>query len=248
MPVPSIPEAAIAALSSAEAVAAFTGAGISAESGVPTFRGERGLWRTYRPEELATPQAFEADPRTVWEWYTFRRDLMAKSNPNPGHYALARWERHFPHFSLVTQNVDGLHHRAGSQVVYELHGNICRSRCHWCRKPAGDLGVGPDGELPHCACGGPIRPDVVWFGETLPARTVDDAWKDVRQTDVFVSVGTSSIVYPAAGLIEIARSAGAFMIEVNPEETELSGLFDVCLRGPSGIILPEVSRRLGLAD
>lgn len=247
MPPPSIPDPLIARLSSASSVVAFTGAGVSAESGVPTFRSPDGLWNNFRVEELATPQAFEANPRRVWEWYHHRRTLMGETQPNPGHYALAEWGEHVRKFSLITQNVDGLHHRAGSQGIHELHGNILRSKCHTCGKPAGEIGPDKEGKLPYCPCGGPIRPDVVWFGETLPAKVWERAWNDARSADVFLSVGTSSVVYPAAGLIEVAKLAGATLVEVNPEETEQSDLFDFVLRGPSGIVLPEISRILGWA-
>jgi NAD-dependent deacetylase len=245
MPSPSIPDPLISRLSSASSVVAFTGAGVSAESGVPTFRSPGGLWKNFKAEELATPQAFESNPRRVWEWYLHRRALIGESQPNAGHYALAEWEKHIGRFSLVTQNVDGLHRRAGSTEVHELHGNILRSKCHTCGRPAGEIGPDAEGNLPYCPCGGPVRPDVVWFGETLPPDVWERAWNDARHTDVFLSVGTSSVVYPAAGLIEVARMGGAMLVEVNPEETEQSDVFDFVFRGPSGVVLPEISRRLG---
>ena len=226
-------------------VVALTGAGISAESGIPTFRSAGGWWKSHRPEDLATPEAFARDPRTVWEWYEYRRGIVATAMPNPGHLELARWERHFDHFTLITQNVDSLHRRAGSSQPHELHGNISLSICHRCRQSKGSVGLGSDGEIPRCECGGLIRPAVVWFGEPLPPQTLQLAWDASEHADVFLSVGTSSIVQPAADLARVAKRAGAFLIEVNPEETEMSHLFDEVLRGPAGIVLPEVGRYIG---
>jgi NAD-dependent deacetylase len=159
---------------------------------------------------------------------------------------LALWERHFADFTLITQNVDGLHRRAGSSQPLELHGNICLATCHRCRQSQGNVGLGPDGSTPHCACGGLIRPAVVWFGEPLPQQTLQLAWDASERADVFLSVGTSSIVQPAAGLADVAKQAGAFLIEINPEETEMSHLFDELLRGPAGIVLPQIGQRIGV--
>lgn len=225
-------------------VVVLTGAGVSAESGIPTFRSAGGWWKSYRPEDLATPEAFARDPRTVWEWYEHRRRLVAEAQPNPAHVELARWERHFPDFTLITQNVDGLHRRAGSTQPLELHGNITVSVCHRCRQFRGDVGLGSGGELPYCECGGMIRPGVVWFGEPLPQRTLQLAGEAADRADVFFSVGTSSVVQPAADLAQVAKEAGAYLIEINPEETAMSGLFDELLRGPAGGIVPEIGRRL----
>lgn len=227
-------------------VVVLTGAGISAESGIPTFRSAGGWWKSHRPEDLATPEAFARDPQTVWEWYEYRRGIAAGAKPNPGHLELARWERHFDRFTLITQNVDGLHRRAGSSQPLELHGNICLSSCHRCRQSKGSIGLGPDGQIPRCECGGLIRPAVVWFGEPLPQQTLQLAWDASEQAGVFLSVGTSSIVQPAAGLAQVAKRAGAFLIEVNPEETEMSSIFDEVLRGPAGVVLPEIGRRIGV--
>jgi NAD-dependent deacetylase len=248
----AIPDRLAEVLATAGRVVVLTGAGVSAESGVPTFRGPGGLWRNFRPEELATPEAFARDPETVWEWYSYRRELVRQTNPNPAHHALAQWQTHFRHFTLVTQNVDGLHRRAGSTQVLELHGNIFRSRCHDCRAladdAAGEVGPDADGRLPRCVCGGPIRPDVVWFGELLPSGALEQAGDAAATAEVLFSVGTSGVVYPAAGLVHMARTAGAFLVEINPEGTELSDIFDVVLRGPAGAILPAISQRLGIAS
>jgi NAD-dependent deacetylase len=222
----------------ARSVAVLTGAGISAESGVPTFRGPGGLWRQYRPEELATPEAFRRDPRLVWEWYDWRRQRIAQARPNAGHEALVRLERSKPRFWLITQNVDGLHERAGSRRVIKLHGDIWLVRCVACGREQRDERV-PLPELPpRCACGGLLRPGVVWFGEALPPGTWEAAEQAVREAEVLLVVGTSAVVYPAAGLIPLAQACGARVIEVNPEETPMSARLDCSLRGPAGVILP----------
>jgi len=228
-------------------VVVSTGAGVSAESGVPTFRSAGGLWRTFKAETLATPEAFAENPQLVWEWYEFRRAKIKEVEPNPGHHELVLWERHFPNFTLITQNIDGLHRRAGSSKPIELHGNIMVSRCHKCERRAGEAGLGSDGEIPRCQCGGLLRPDVVWFGEPLPQRELQLAWEASEGAEVFISVGTSGIVQPAASLASVAKEAGAFLIEINPDETEISYKFDETLRQPSGIALPALGRRLGIA-
>ncbi len=224
----------------------MTGAGASAESGIPTFRGDGGFWGDYRPEELATPEGFEQRPKLVWEWYMWRRELVAAAIPNPGHYALAALEATVPRFTLITQNVDGLHQRAGSRSVIELHGNILKSRCHCCGVPRGSQALDDEGQLPCCDCGGLIRPDVVWFGELLPAEALQLAGDAVMSADVFMSIGTSSLVHPAAGLSELASQNGAYTVEINPERTEMSELFDEVLRGPSGEILPMLCQDAGI--
>jgi len=229
-------------IAAAARVAALTGAGISAESGIPTFRGQGGLWRNYRAEDLATPQAFARDPKTVWEWYDWRRGLIAKAKPNLGHYALAQLEQRLAdRFALITQNVDGLHNRAGSQRVLKLHGDIWWTMCTACRNVQSDFRV-PLPELPpRCAsCGGMLRPGVVWFGEPLPGATWEQAEEAVRRCQLLIVAGTSSVVYPAASLAPLAKSHGARVIEINTEETPLSGAADLCLRGPSGEILPQI--------
>lgn len=230
---------AAAALRKARYVCVLTGAGISSESGIPTFRDAlTGLWAKFSPEELATPEAFERDAKLVWDWYESRRRLLREAEPNPGHYALAELERRVPKLTLVTQNVDGLHQRAGSSGVLEYHGNILRDRCTL-EQIVADRSEDSRNGLPRCAaCGGLLRPDVVWFGEPIPRGPMLGAAAAAERCDVFLSIGTSSLVYPAAGLAETARHAGATIIEVNPNVTELSALAQFALRGPSGRVLP----------
>lgn len=219
-------------------VLAVTGAGVSAESGVPTFRGQDGLWRQFRAEDLATPQAFARDPRLVWEWYAWRRELIAPARPNAAHVALAALERNLPSFLLATQNVDGLHSLAGSRKLVELHGSLWRMRCVSCAHAAEDRSV-PLPELPpRCACGAILRPDVTWFGEMLRPRAVEKAVTAARCAEVVLVIGTSSIVYPAAALPEMARAAGGFVIEVNTEPTPLTVSAHLSLRGRASEILP----------
>ncbi len=221
-------------IAKARRVVAFTGAGISVESGIPAFRGPGGLWRTYRAEDLATPEAFARDPKLVWEWYDSRRQNMAKAEPNAGHLALAELERRTPAFLLITQNVDGLHDRAGSRSISKLHGDIWTLRCTVCGHERRDLQV-PLPELPpSCSCGGLERPGVVWFGELLPPGVWSTAEFAASRAEVFLSIGTSAVVHPAAGLIDIANDAGAFTIEINPQETSYSSHVDCSLRGPAG--------------
>jgi len=227
-------------LAGAERVAVLTGAGISQESGVPVFRAAGGLWRSYRPEQLATPEAFARDPKLVWEWYDWRRSVVAGTEPNAGHHALAELERRTGDFALITQNVDGLHDRAGSRRILELHGDLWAVRCVGCGSERTDHTV-PLPELPpRCECGGLLRPGVVWFGETLPGETLRDAVAAARASEVFLVVGTSAVVQPAASLPLLAREAGARVIEVNAEETSLSPLVDLSLRGPAGRLLPQL--------
>ena len=234
-------EQAAAALRKAQHVCVLTGAGVSAESGIPTFRDAlTGLWEKFNPEDLATPEAFERDPKFVWDWYEFRRELIRKADPNPGHYALAELARRIPRFTLVTQNVDGLHQRAGSRGVLEYHGNILRDRCT-VEQMIADRSEESRHGLPRCAaCGGLLRPDVVWFGEAIPAGPMLAAAEAAEDCDVFLSVGTSSLVYPAAGLADSARHAGARLIEVNPSTTGLSRTADIALSGASGVLLPRL--------
>lgn len=227
-------------LRAASAVAVLTGAGVSAESGIPTFRGAGGLWRQFRAEELATPEAFERDPRLVWEWYDWRRGLIAAAQPNPAHHALAELERAKPNFALLTQNVDGLHDRAGSRQILKLHGDIWTLRCTGCGRERPDHRA-PLPELPpRCDCGALLRPGVVWFGEPLPVRVFAAAEEAARASEVFLVVGTSAVVYPAAGLALQAQAAGAKVIEVNLEETSFSAQVDCSLRGRAGELLPQL--------
>jgi NAD-dependent deacetylase len=217
----------------------LTGAGISAESGVPTFRGSAGLWKQFRPEDLATPEAFARNPELIWEWYDWRRGLLAKVQPNAGHRALAEIEERLPQFTLITQNVDGLHKQAGSKSVLEIHGSIWKLRCTACNREWLDRSV-PLKLPPHCACGSLARPGVVWFGENLPVAIWAAAERAITASDVLIVIGTSAVVYPAAGLIGLAKSSGAKAIEVNVEATPVSGLVDCTVTGPAGQILPEL--------
>ena len=227
-------------MESACSVAVLTGAGISAESGIPTFRGAAGLWRQYRPEDLATPEAFARDPKLVWEWYDWRRGLIAKAQPNAAHCALTRLERRVSDFTLITQNVDGLHDRAGSRNILKVHGDIWTVRCSACGKERQDLRPSiPDLPL-RCACGALERPGVVWFGEPLPAEVWQRAETAAREAALFLVIGTAAVVYPAAGLANLAKSAGAKVVEINVAETPLSPFVDASLRGPAAEILPQL--------
>lgn len=225
-------------LRDAREVAVLTGAGISAESGVPTFRGPEGLWKQFRPEELATPEAFTRDPLLVWQWYDWRRQKIAAVAPNAGHRALVELEQARQWFALITQNVDGLHDLAGSRNVLKVHGDIWQLRCTRCRREWTDRRA-PLPELPpRCACGGMARPGVVWFGESLPPGVWARSEEAAGRCGVFLVVGTSAVVYPAAGLVPLARHAGARVVEINREETPMSSLCDASLRGNAGEILP----------
>jgi NAD-dependent deacetylase len=224
----------------AERVVVFSGAGVSRESGLDTFRGAGGLWERMRPEELATPEAFRADPEKVWQWYAWRYHKLQEALPNPGHQAIARLEAVFPSYVVVTQNVDGLHARAGSRHLLELHGTITQAFCNRCRRTRdmGEAVVESPEAPPACACGGKFRPAVVWFGESLPEETFEQACEAAASCDLFLSVGTSATVYPAAGLIELAHRSGACLIEVNPEATPFSRLMDQRFAAPAGEALP----------
>ena len=242
------------AIAGAHRLVALTGAGISAESGVPTFRGPGGLWRQFRPEDLANLDAFNRNPALVWEWYLWRRQRIAEVRPNPGHDCLARLERRLPMLTLVTQNVDGLHRQAGSARIVELHGNIWRSVCAarcgvvvdaspWTNRSEPALLAPAPQQVPRCACGSMMRPDVVWFGESLDAEVLGDAIDAAEAADVMLVIGTSGLVYPAAGLPDLARRGGATIIEINVEPTPLSDSADIVLRGPSGVVLPALEAR-----
>ena len=238
-------DAAAALLRKARRVVVFTGAGVSAESGVPTFRGAGGLWEGRPVEEVATPRGFAADPVRVWRFYEQRRCNLARCRPNPAHAVLAAWQRRFPSYTLITQNVDGLHEESGARAVLHVHGSIWTVRCTGCgrerHEPAAPLPRVP----PRCpACGAMERPGVVWFGETLPEDGLHAASHAAARADVMVVVGTSAVVYPAAGLVQVAASAGAAVIEVNPEASALAHLADVELRGPAGELLPRLDALL----
>jgi len=226
-------------------LAILTGAGISAESGIPTFRGQDGLWKQFRAEELATPEAFHRHPELVWEWYDWRRTIIAQKDPNPGHLVLARWEEEFPFFVLITQNVDGLHRRAGSKNILELHGNIWQVRC----TEEGTIFDHLESPLvsipPHCpSCGGLLRPNVVWFGEALPQDVLEKAYVASSAAEVMFVIGTSAYVYPAASLPLVAAEAGATIVEINPDHTPLSSTAQYSFRGKAGEVLPALDAAL----
>jgi NAD-dependent deacetylase len=232
-----------------EHVAVLTGAGVSAESGVPTFRGADGLWEGHRVTDVATPEGFERDPGLVWRFYNQRRANLQTIRPNAGHIALAALERHFgsDRFTLITQNIDGLHRAAGSQRVLELHGNLARVRCTACPLIE-DRGHEPLPDLPRCPkCASLLRPDVVWFHEMLPQQTWREAAQATARSNCFLVVGTSAVVYPAAGLIDMAREQCHSVIEINLEPTAASRPGMLGLYGPSGVILPGLLERQGLS-
>ena len=217
----------------------FTGAGISAESGIPTFRGKEGLWKKFRPEELANFNAFITNPEMVWEWYNHRKKIIHDAQPNEGHLTIARMQKYFDKVTVVTQNIDNLHRRAGSNDIFELHGNIERNFCINCKEFYNeelDFSKG----VPKCKCGGLIRPDVVWFGEMLPEDQFRDGESASVNSDMFFVVGTSAVVYPAAGLVYAAKQGGAVIVEINIEETEVSSIADYSFFGESGKVLPEI--------
>lgn len=244
-----IPGEVVERLRAASRVAVLTGAGISAESGIPTFRdAQTGLWSQYHPSELATPQAFLRNPRLVWNWYAYRRKMAEAAQPNPAHYALVDLEQHYPTFTLITQNVDGLHWRAGSRDLLELHGNISRVRCFDCATFVDRWSDDEDGP-PACAhCGGYLRPDVIWFGEGLPSRELGMAYRAAEHSDVFLCIGTSAVVQPAASLPLIALRGGSYVIEINTEDTSLSDMAHYSLQGKAGDILPELVQLVSGAD
>ncbi len=231
-------------LAGAKRISALTGAGISAESGVATFRGKGGIWQKFKPEELASMDAFMRNPELVWEWYEYRRRIVNSVKPNAGHYVLAEMEQSFAHFSISTQNVDGLHQQAGSKNVYELHGNILRNRCSICNRLVGEVAFEKGKLLPRCDCGGMLRPDVVWFGEMLPAEVLEASFTDAAQADVYLSIGTSAVVFPAAMLPNEAKRNGAFVVEINLEPTPISREVDESILGKSGEILPALWARV----
>ncbi|MBV8844945.1 MAG: NAD-dependent deacylase [Bryobacterales bacterium] len=247
-------------LASASRIAVLTGAGISAESGIPTFRGAGGLWRSFKAEDLATPGAFARDPKLVWEWYDWRRGQIASAQPNAAHRALVELEvgqvanlRRVANppaedstspdqqrFTLITQNVDGLHNRAGSRNLLKLHGDIWIQRCTACGAERNETHTPLPEIPPRCSCGGLERPGVVWFGENLPEEILARAQYAATQAEVFLVIGTSALVYPAAGLAGMAKSAGAKVVEINVAETPVTNWVDYSLRGAAAEILPQI--------
>ena len=225
-------------LARAKSVTVLTGAGISADSGVPTFRGADGLWRNFRAEELATPEAFARDPRLVWEWYNWRREIIVTKSPNAAHQALAELEQRIEHFWLITQNVDGLHRAAGSTRLSEIHGNIWRVRCTACSRVEDNREV-PIPILPSCGtCGGLLRPHIVWFGESLAEEDLRRSYAALESCDMLLIIGTSGIVYPAASFAPVAKSAGAFVAELNLDPTPHSDIVDVSVKGRAKDLVP----------
>jgi len=235
----------IQSITKAERLAVLTGAGVSQESGLRTFRdAQTGLWALYKPEDLASPQAFARDPKLVWDWYAWRREALKGVRPNAGHYALVELEKKIPEFTLITQNVDGLHRMAGSRNILELHGNIQHVRCSECgtfTETWEDEGE----SVPRCGeCGGLLRPDVVWFGEPLPRQELEAAVTAARSCQVFFSIGTSGVVQPAASLAFAAHNKGALVVEINAEPTPLTPKTDYVFHGRSGEVLPALLRAL----
>ena len=226
-------------------ITVMTGAGVSAASGVPTFRGPGGLWKDFRPELLATTEAFQRDPRLVWEWYDSRRQVLSRTTPNRAHEVLAAWSKRYPNFTLITQNVDGLHERAGTGNVIRFHGSIWEVQCwnecgsspkRWWDETVPFARIPP--ECPHC--GGLIRPGVVWFGEGLPDTIWEEAVSSTREADLFFVIGTSAVVHPAAGLVYLAKSSGAKVVEINVDDTPVSSTVDLSWRAPAAVALPSL--------
>ena len=238
-----VPETVLEGLRSARCVTVLTGAGISAESGIPTFRGAGGIWAKYDYRKLATPEGFRADPQLVWEWYQLRQREMKKAKPNPAHETIAAMERQYPEFTVLTQNIDGMHARAGNNNIVELHGNIWRMRC-----PRDGTMIrlsDPVVEIPPlCQCGSIMRPDVVWFGEQLPQEAVKSASEAAAKSDAMYVVGTSAVVYPAAALPILTKNSGGLVIEINVEETDVSSYADASVFGPAGQVLPALWKRI----
>ena len=219
-----------------ERIVVFTGAGVSAESGIPTFRGAGGLWRNFRSEDLATPEAFARDPRLVWEWYEWRRGLVRNAQPNAAHFAIARLERAV----VITQNVDALHARAGSRDIIELHGNLFRVRCTR-ERTARDAIEAFDEIPPRCQCGAVLRPDVVWFGEMLPQAAIERASVEISESDLLLVIGTSGVVYPAAGLVSLHRGLS---IEINPQASGVSSACSIAIAATAAEVTPKIVEAL----
>ena len=232
-----------AAMRKAEYIIALTGAGISKESNIPTFRGKDGLWKNYDAMELATPGAFRRNPELVWEWYTWRQGLIADCDPNPAHHTLAKWEKEGILKSLITQNVDGLHRRSGSENVHEVHGNLWALKCTYCDHR--ERLSSPAQGVPKCpSCGSMLRPDVVWFGEGLPQNVLIEVNQELRKADLCFVIGTSAIVYPAAAFPLVVKENGGILVEVNTEETNLSQVSDFNLFGKAGVIMPQIDEAI----
>ena len=234
-----INDSLIDTLKNSESIVFFTGAGISAESGIATFRGKEGLWNKFKPEELANFDAFMRNPELVWEWYNYRRRIVHEAKPNAAHLTIAEMQNHFKDVTVVTQNVDNLHRRAGSKKIFELHGNIEKNYCINCKKDFNEELDFSSG-VPKCNCGGLIRPGVVWFGEFLPEDQYLGGEKAAMNAEVFFVVGTSAVVYPAAGLVYTAKASGATIVEINIEETEISSSVNYSYFGKAGEILPKI--------
>ena len=234
----------VAILKDSKRLVVSTGAGMSKESGIPTFRdAPSSLWANYDPETLATPEGFLADPPLVWRWYSERRQMIGEVKPHPGHYAIAEMEPMFERFTLLTQNIDDLHRRAGSKELIEVHGNIFKFKCFDNHHAIESL---PDNDQipPRCHCGSMLRPDVVWFGEMLPEGALNESFTSLAMCDTILVVGTSGMVHPAAGFPSYAKSHGARVIEINPEETAITADADIFVQGPAGKVLPDVLNKL----
>ena len=228
-------------LKSSNNVVAVCGAGISQESGVPTFRGKEGLWKKFKPGELANLNSFINNPKLVWEWYNYRKKLVSEVEPNPGHYALAEMENIFDNLFIITQNVDNLHQKAGSKNIVEIHGNMMKNRCLDCNKYYEDIPVNENiPDIPKCSCGGLIRPDVVWFGESIPEKSFMKSYELLRECQLLFVIGTSGNVYPAASFPIIAKNNGAYLVEINIDKTMMSYMMNETLLGPSGEIMPQI--------
>ena len=234
-------EAFLDRLASAKRVAVLTGAGASAESGIPTFRDPDGLWKQFKPGDLASMEGFRKNPLRVQAWYAARRANVLAAEPHAGHFALAELEKIVPEFTLITQNVDGLHERAGSKNIIRIHGSLLDFVCATCGENCASLGVSPEQEKPaSCSCGGLVRPTVVWFGEMLDASLLEQASRAASECDVFLSIGTAAEVYPAAALPLIAADNAAFVLEINPRKTAISSGVSEVIRGTAGNVLPEI--------
>ncbi len=227
-------------LKQAKSLAVLTGAGISAESGVPTFRGKDGLWKQYRAEELATPQAFAANPKLVWEWYDWRRSIIYPLSPNAAHTTIAKLEKYYDNFTVITQNVDGLHQKAGSKNIIELHGNIWKIQCIAEGYVTENYEVPLKEIPPKCKCSALFRPYIVWFGESLHPYTFENAINIIKLSEILLVIGTSAIVQPAASIPIIAKEANKIVVEINIEDTPLTPIVDLSIKGKAAEIIPSL--------